>query len=134
MSTEQIQKAEQVQKAVTDYFAAIRAMDADAWVATFADDAVNYDPVGAPPNEGHAALRQFFEGIAGAFEQVGLFEDHVFVSGNEAAVKWTGRGTGKNGRAVTFEGIDVFEINDAGKIQTIHAYWNPAAMMAELQG
>lgn len=122
-----------IQKVVADYFAATRAMDALAWLATFADDAISYDPVGAPPTAGHAALRQFFDGITGAFEKVGLTEDHVFVNGNEAAVKWTGRGTGKNGRAVTFEGIDVFEINDAGKIQTIHAYWNPAAMMAELQ-
>lgn len=125
---------DRTQKAVADYFAAIRAMDASAWVSTFAEDAITHDPVGAPPNVGHAQLRQFFEGIAGAFETVGLFEDQVFASGNEAAVKWTGRGTGKNGREVTFEGIDVFEINDEGKIQTIRAYWNPAAMMAELQG
>jgi steroid delta-isomerase len=79
-------------------------------------------------------LRQFFAGIAGAFETVGLKEDSVFVSGNEAAVKWTGRGVGKNGREVSFEGIDVFEFNADGKIQTMWAYWNPAAMLAELQG
>jgi steroid Delta-isomerase len=125
--------AELTQKAISDYFAAIRAMDADAWVKTFAEDATNYDPVGAPPNTGHAALRQFFDGICGAFEKVGLFEDHVFIVGRDAAVKWTGRGVGKNGREVTFEGIDVFEVNDEGKIQTVRAYWNPAAMMAQLQ-
>lgn len=125
---------DRTQKAVADYFAAIRAMDTEAWLASFAADAVSHDPVGAPPISGHAALRQFFEGIAGAFEKVGLFEDHVFVNGNEAAVKWTGRGVGKNGRAVTFEGIDIFRINDEGKIQTLRGYWNPAAMMAELQG
>lgn len=125
---------ELIQKAIADYFAAIRAMSADAWLATFAADAVSHDPVGAPPLKGHDALRQFFEGICGAFEQVGLSEDQVFVAGNGAAVKWTGKGVGKNGRSVTFEGIDVFEINDAGKIQNIYAYWNPAAMMAELAG
>ena len=121
------------EKAVADYFAAIRAMDVDSWLSTFAEDAVSNDPVSAPPLNGHAALRQFFEGIAGAFEKVGLFEDQVFINGNEAAVKWTGRGTGKNGREVTFEGIDVFAVNDEGKIQTVRGYWNPAAMMAELQ-
>ena len=108
-------------------------MDIDAWLSTFAEDAVSQDPVGAPPLSGQAARRQFFEGIAGAFEKVRLFEDQVFINGNEAAVKWTGRGTGKNGREVTFEGIDIFEINDAGKIQTLRGYWNPAAMMSELQ-
>lgn len=125
---------ETVAKAVADYFSAIRAMDAAAWVSTFAADGVSYDPVDGPPARGHEALRQFFEAIAGAFEKVGLFEDQVFVSGREAAVKWTGRGVGKNGREVTFEGIDVFEVNDDGKIQNLWAYWNPAAMMAQLQG
>lgn len=122
-----------IAKVIAEYFAAIRAMDTDAWVKTFAEDAVSHDPVGAPPNVGHDGLRRFFDGITGAFEKVGLFENDIFIVGNEAAVKWTGRGTGKNGREVTFEGIDFFEINDAGKIQTVRAYWNPAAMMAELQ-
>lgn len=125
---------ETIQKVVADYFAALRAMDVNAWVATFAENGMTHDPVGTPPHQGHAAIRQFFLGIAGAFEQVGLTEEHVFIAGNEAAVKWTGRGVGKNGRQVTFEGIDIIEVNEAGKIQTVRAYWNLAAMMAELQG
>jgi len=124
---------ETIQKVIADYFAATRAMDSEAWVATFAEDAVSHDPVGAPPLEGKEALRQFFAGITGAFETVGLTEDSVFVAGNGAAVKWTGRGKGRNGREVTFEGIDVFEINEDGLIQQVRAYWNPAALMAELQ-
>jgi steroid delta-isomerase len=50
---------EVVQRAVAAYFAALRAMDVDAWVTTFAVDAVSRDPLGAPPLEGHAALRGF---------------------------------------------------------------------------
>jgi steroid delta-isomerase len=126
--------AEAIQRVVADYFRATRSMDIEAWLATFAKDAISYDPVGGQPLEGEDSLRQFFAGIAGAFETVGLTEDSVFISGNGAAVKWTGQGVGKNGRRVTFEGIDVFEVNDGGKIQRMWAYWNPAAMMAELQG
>lgn len=124
---------ETTEKVIADYFAATRAMDGEAWLATFADDAVSSDPVGAPPMQGKEALGQFFAGIAGAFETVGLTEDSIFISGNGAAVKWTGRGKGRNGREVTFEGIDVFEINEDGLIQRMWAYWNPAKMMAELQ-
>ena len=108
-------------------------MDAEAWVATFAPDATNYDPVGAPPTVGHDALRQFFAAIAGAFKTVALTEDHVFIAGDGAAVKWTGTGTGKNGRDVRFEGIDVFEFNPEGLIQTMRAYWNPAEVLMQLQ-
>lgn len=124
--------SETVQETIAAYFAATRAMDAEAWVATFAEDAVSYEPSGAL--QGHDAFRAFFAGIVGAFETVGLTEEEVFIVGNEAAVKWRGEGKGKNGRSVSFEGIDLFTINDAGKIQTIKAYWNPAAMMAELMG
>jgi len=123
---------EVVSKAVKAYFAALRAMDQQAWVNTFAEDAIDYDPVGAPPIEGHQKLGEFFQTITAAFKEVGLTEDHVFVAGNAAAVKWTGRGISKQGRKVHFEGIDVLEVNEAGKIQAVHAYWNPAEMVAQL--
>ena len=37
-----------------------------------------------------------------------------------------------NGKEVNFEGIDVFEVNADGKIQTVRAFWNPAEMIAQL--
>ncbi|MEP7153196.1 MAG: ester cyclase, partial [Nitrospira sp.] len=76
----------------------------------------------------------FLAGVLAAFQTIDLKEDHIFLSGNRVAVKFTGRGTGKNGRNVVFEGIDVFEINQEGKIQTMWGFWDPAAMMAQLQG
>jgi steroid delta-isomerase len=123
---------EVVSKAVKAYFAALRAMDQRAWVNTFAEDAISYDPVGASPIVGHQKLGEFFQTITAAFNEVGLTEDHVFVAGNGAAVKWTGRGISKQGKKVHFEGIDVLDVNEAGKIQTLHAYWNPAEMVAQL--
>ncbi len=123
---------EVVSIAVRAYFAAIRAMDQQAWVNTFAEDAVSHDPVGALPTRGHQQLGDFFQSITGAFKEVGLTEDQVFVAGNGAAVKWSGRGVSKQGRKVRFEGIDVFVVNEAGKIETLHAYWNPAEMIAQL--
>jgi ketosteroid isomerase-like protein len=109
---------ELISKAVKAYFAAIRAMDIPAILNTFAEDAVTYDPVGTPPNQGRKKIEEFFQTVTAAFKEVGITEDEVFIAGNGAAVK--------------FEGIDVFEVNEAGKIQTIHAYWNPAEMVAQL--
>ena len=123
---------EVVSKAVKAYFEAIRAMDQQAWVNTFAEDGISYDPVGALPTEGHQKLGEFFQTITGAFKQVGLTEDQVFIAENGAAVKWTGEGISTQGRRVHFEGIDVFEVNEAGKIQALRAYWNPAEMVAQL--
>src|SRR5687768_4700942 len=123
---------EMISKAVKTYFAAIRAMDIPAIVRTFAEDAVTEDPVGTPANHGHKKIQEFFETVTAGFKEVGLTEDQVFITGNAAAVKWTGRGVSKQGRKVKFEGIDVIEVNEAGKIQTLHAYWNPAEMVAQL--
>src|SRR5213078_2897587 len=124
--------ADKISRAVRGYFLAIRAMDADAFANSFAEDGTTCDPMGAPPIVGRAGLREFFESICKNFKSVGLTEDSVFVAGNGAAVKWTGTGKSNSGREVRFEGIDVIEVNEAGKIQTVHAYWNPAEMIAQL--
>ena len=88
--------------------------------------------MGAPAIEGHQKLGEFFQSITAVFKEVGLTEDQVFIAGNQAAVKWTGTGISKQGNKVRFEGIDVFIINDAGKIQMLQGYWNPAEMVAQL--
>ncbi len=126
--------SENVPAVVARYFSAIGEMDPDAWAACFAEQGTSYEPGAPTPLKGHAALRQFLVNVLGAFQKIEMTADHIFLSGNRVAVKFTGRGTGKNGRQVLFEGIDVFEINQEGTIETMWGYWNPAAMMAQLQG
>jgi steroid delta-isomerase len=123
---------DKVSRAVRGYFLAIRAMDAEAFANSFAENGTTCDPMGAPPISGRSALREFFESICKNFKSVALTEESVFVAGNGAAVKWIGQGTSINGKDVRFEGIDVLEINDEGKIQNLWAYWNPAEMIAQL--
>ena len=123
---------DKVSRAVRGYFLAIRAMDADAFADSFAEDGTTFDPVGSPAITGRVPLREFFQSICSNFKSVALDEESVFVAGDGAAVKWTGRGISTSGKEVKFEGIDVFQINEDGKIQTIHAYWNPAEMIAQL--
>ena len=129
--TEQV-SADKISRAVRAYFLAIRAMDADAFANTFAEDGTTCDPMGTPSITGRDGIREFLSSICKNFKSVGLTEESIFVAGNGAAVKWTGKGTSANGKEVRFEGIDVFEINQDGKIQNVWAYWNPAEMIAQL--
>ena len=123
---------DRVSRAVRAYFLAIRAMDAEAFANTFAEDGTTCDPFGAPPITGREGLREFFQSICKNLKSVSLEEDSIFVAANGAAVKWTGKGTSNNGKEVRFEGIDVFEVNAEGKIQNLWAYWNPGEMIAQL--
>lgn len=125
---------ETIEAIVAAYFANMAAMNPEGWVDYFAEDAVSHDPVGHPPMKVHEGFREFFQRMQGVFEQLEATTEHIFVAENEAAVKWTMGGASKTGKSVTFEGITIFEVNEAGKIQTTRAYWDPAVMMAQLRG
>ena len=124
---------EAIETIIAAYFANIAAMNPEGWVENFAEDAVSYDPVGEPPTKIHEGFRQFIGQLQAVFEKLEPITEHIFVAGNEAAVKWTMHGLSKSGKSVTFEGITIFEINQASKIQTTRAYWNPAQMVAQLR-
>jgi steroid Delta-isomerase len=125
---------ESIQSAIAAYFGALRAMAPNGFADAFAPNGVTHDPVGTPPHMGRDAIRQFLQGILDGCVQFGLSEDHVFIAGNSAAIKWSGHLTAKNGRSIAFEGVDVLEVNDEGKIQMVRAYLDPAPVLAVLQG
>lgn len=118
---------------IENYFKALRAMDEDSWIATFAHGGALYDPADAAPHTGENALRGFFQAACGAFKSLALVEETVFVCGNQAAVKFRGEGVGKNDRSVRFEGIDLFDIDADGRIQSVRGYWDPASVFAQLK-
>ena len=121
---------ETLQQTLDAFYAALNALDADAFVATFDPNAVSEDPVGAPPHVGHDGVRNFVNGLIATFTKVEMTAEHTFVADYRAAVKWTVNGTMVNGKSVTLEGIDVFEFGDDGKITKMWGYWDPSPMMA----
>lgn len=107
---------------IRNYFKAMGEMNIQAWLEFFDKDALVYDPVGEAPMQGHAGLQKFFEPIKILFKNMNILPNQIYVNGTGAAVKWTGNGMLKNDTNVTFEGIDVFEFNESGKISTLWAY------------
>jgi steroid delta-isomerase len=120
---------DQVACVVARFYAALRANDVEAWVSLFTANATARDPVGTPPHHGLDGLRDFLSGVLRRFEAFGLTEEEVFYVPGGAAVRWTGSGRGRNGRDVTFRGIDVFAIDGEGRITSLDAYWNAAPVM-----
>jgi steroid delta-isomerase len=118
-----------MEQTIAAYYAALNALDADAFVATFAPECVSEDPVGAPPHVGHEGVRGFVNGLVGAFSSVEMTADHTFIADYRAAVKWTVNGVMTSGKSVKLEGIDTFEFADDGKIAKVAGYWDPSPMM-----
>lgn len=127
-------ESETIAQVISAYFENLQQMNPEAWLATFAEDGVTYDPVGNPPSQVHEEYQKFFGLLSMAFAELEISQDQVFIAGNGAAVKWTMRGLGRNGRQGIAEGISTFELNDAGKIKQVCSYWDDAAMMAQIKG
>lgn len=118
---------EQVRAVVDDYLASFPKKDRGAFLACFADDATQVDPVPSPPNVGKQAIGQFWDNIIAIADTLEPQLDRVSVCGNQAAVVFTMTArSGEGGSAIDI--VDIFEVDDDGKIASLHAYWDPAAM------
>jgi steroid delta-isomerase len=122
-----------VRAAVAAYYAAVSDRDVAAAVAMFTPDAKMLDPVGAPPALDAEQRRQRYAGIAATFDAFAITASFVAVCGTEAAARWTASATAKNGAHVTFDGISTFTFDPSGKIASMSAYWEPAAIVAAMQ-
>lgn len=110
-----------IETLIRRHFAAACALDEEAWVATFAPDAVRVDP-DQPPAAGHHQLRRFFQGLAAAYERVDIRPGEVLVTGRRVLVRWSGRAGRHDGGEVELEGTDVFEVDTDGLIAALWAY------------
>lgn len=119
-----------IRNTINAYFAANNARDVDGFVSAFAADAYLYNAAETSPITGRDAVVQVAEQSLLPYREVSATIERIFIAGNGAAVFYTGHLTAQNGRTAPIEGIDVFEINDEGKIQSIRFYLDPTLVIA----
>ena len=120
--------------AISQYYTSLSAMNREGWLEVLATNAVIYDPVGKPPLRAQEDSPKFFDLLCKFYKRFEIVQNHVFIVGQEAAVKWTMQVTAKNERQATAEGISVFEFNEQGKITLIQSYWDEASLKTQLTG
>ncbi|MCA9970020.1 MAG: nuclear transport factor 2 family protein [Anaerolineales bacterium] len=118
--------------AVAGYFAALSAIDRDAYLACFAPDGVAFDPYGGRPFQGHAGLNKFMDGLERTWASFQMTPGDAFAAGDRVAVAWRCTATAKSGKTADFAGINVFTLNAAGLIAQLEAYWDFKAMLAQI--
>ena len=77
---------EEIRATIDQYVVRFSAGDAAGWVALFADDARQEDPVGAPVNVGHDAIGAFYETMLALGGPQLSFVREPIILGNEAVV------------------------------------------------
>jgi steroid delta-isomerase len=118
--------AEQVRAAVDAYCAAYGSTDKEAFLEIFTDDGVVHDPVGTPEHVGRDARAAFWDGVHGMADSISFDVHHVHVCAEHAAMVFTiNAHIGDGGMAI--DAVDVFTVDDDGRISRLEAYWDMAA-------
>lgn len=107
---------------VHKYVEAFDTQDMNIIREIYADDAIVEDPVGTDIHHGIEAICTFYEGALTSGAKLELTGE-ARCSGNAVAFPFQVQMPG-----MVIHIIDVFEFNDAGKINTMRAYWGPENM------
>lgn len=107
------------------------AKNKQAWLALYRDDAILRDPVGISPLDpqgnghiGKAAIEKFYDNII-ATSTITLTPGLRCISGKyTCAVPMHAVNDLGNGIKTEIDMIAVYEVDDAGLIKTMSAYWN----------
>lgn len=110
-----------IRQAVGGYVESFRSQDKARFLALLAADVRQEDPVGSTPNVGMAALAGFWDQLFASVTKVDFTVRDMIITGNEAALVFhitqhTPDGT------VDVDGIDVFQVDEAGKIASVKGY------------
>lgn len=114
------------QDVAVKYLEGLTNSDLEQVVGLFADDATLQDPVGGDINlSGIEAIRAFYAKSV-TMGLIGKLQGDVRVAGNSVAFAFEMKITKPEaGPELFFEAIDVFDLNDEGKIVSMKAYWGP---------
>ena len=122
------------ESAVDRYFRAVSDLDRDAYLNSFGPDAVLRDPYGGPVRQGRAGLNAFFDGMEQTWDSFEMVPRDRYRAGDRVAVSWTASGTATNGKTADFAGVNIFTLDDEGRISQLDGYWDYKAMAAQLKG
>jgi steroid Delta-isomerase len=110
------------------YIAAFSGGDRAAYLACFADDAWLEDPVGSPRRHGHAEIGAFWDESRALADSIELRPAGLrVVIGSEAAITFEARPT-VGGATYVLDVVDVVTFDDAGRIASLRAFFDPTAM------
>lgn len=99
--------------------------DVETWLIHLSDNIVSQDPVGGATLTGKDQLRAFAQGFTSSLKSIDFTLEHQYVSGNRTAIKWTANAVTPDDQNISWEGIDVLEVDStSGLVTKIFGYWD----------
>ena len=122
-------ESDDVRCVVDAYVDSYRRNDKQACIELFAADAIWHDPVGEPPHVGHEGVGAFWDQARVLAESIELVPSDVIVCANQAAMVFEIHVTlavpeGQPPAGMIMDAVEVFVIDDDGKIAELRAYWD----------
>jgi steroid delta-isomerase len=111
-----------IRSAVVAYVEALNKRDLAMFLALFAEQAEQHDPVGEAPRVGRDAIARWWDGAMTGWTYFHITMREAYIVGDEAALVWTIE-EHNEGQERSFSGVDVLEFDAEHKIVAVHAYW-----------
>ena len=109
------------------------------WLALFADDAILHDPVGPSPHDptgegfcGKERLAEFWDSMIGPSNTRIVSHQQIASGTNDCACLATATNTLSGDLTIRIEMIVAYQVNDAGLITSLRAFWDRAAIAKQL--
>lgn len=115
---------EHMTEIVNRYLAAINAGDMHAVMDLYADNAAVEDPAGTEPKTGSEILT-FYQNAFSGGAKVKL-TDSIRISAKTTAFPFRAEIGQGDGKVLIVEVIDIFEFDEAGKVEKMTAHFGPA--------
>jgi steroid delta-isomerase len=125
-------KIDAINTAVNGYFDAISSFDQEKWVDLFSENGYMEDPVGSRPYIGHQQLAIFFKGVIRFFSELSMTIESKHLEEDSVKIIWKAKAKSFNGKEILFNGIEVFKINNNGKIMSAQVEWDPSIIAKQL--
>lgn len=120
--------ADTLRKTIETYMAVFTANDREGWLDLFAEDAWIEDPVGTPRRTGREEIGAFWDESNAVPDSIELRPLGIItVIGNEGIFNMQARAT-LGGAVFGVDIIDLMTFDEAGKISTMRAFFDPTAM------
>jgi len=117
---------ERIERTMHTHFEAWNARDRERWLDNWREDAVLLDPVGGPVKQGRAALEKSWQQSFQPGHQWRIEPLLLQICDDQAALHVRNHGV-IDGEPIELDSIEIFWVDDAGKIYRAQTYFSPPA-------